>query len=285
MSRLLVAGCGYVGLATARLFREHGWEVLGWTATAESADRLRHELGEAAAVNLADAAEVQKAAPSTVDAVIHCASTKGGEPAEYRDVYLRGCENLARAFPQRPILFTSSTSVYGQADGSWVTEESPAEPAGEKARILRAAEEVVLRQGGYVARLAGIYGPGRSHMLASLRRGEARLDPGPDRFLNQVHRDDIAAAIWFLLADGRGNPGIYNVADNEPLPRNEALRWLARELDLPEPPAGESPGRRRSASNKRVSNRKLRAAGWSPRFPDFQTAMRESILAEPPGEG
>ncbi len=76
------------------------------------------------------------------------------------------------------MLFTSSTSVYAQRDGSWVTEESETKPARETGRILLETEEFVLGHGGIVARLAGIYGPGRSALLSKFLAGEAIIDPG-----------------------------------------------------------------------------------------------------------
>ena len=64
-------------------------------------------------------------------------------------------------------VFCSSTSVYGQTDGACVTEESPATPGRETGCILRETEDLVLQRTGTVARLAGIYGPGRSVLLRS----------------------------------------------------------------------------------------------------------------------
>ena len=71
---------------------------------------------------------------------------------------------------ERRLLFTSSTSVYSQRDGSWVTEESETKPARETGRILLETEKLVLERGGMVARLAGIYGPGRSAVAEQVSR-------------------------------------------------------------------------------------------------------------------
>ena len=110
-------------------------------------------------------------------------------------VYLEGTQNLLEVFADTPLLFTSSTSVYAQRDGSWVTESDPSEPVHESGRILRETEELVLDRRGTIARLAGIYGPGRSFLLKQLLAGKAVIDPKRDRFVNQAHRDDIAAAL------------------------------------------------------------------------------------------
>jgi len=177
------------------------------------------------------------------------------------------------------VIFTSSTSVYAQRDGSWVTEKSETKPARETGRILLETEQLVLAQGGVVARLAGIYGPGRSALLSKFLAGEAIIDPENDRFLNQIHRDDIAAALFLLV--NRPSPAreIYNVVDDQPILQSECYRWLAAKLNRPIPPMGRSTAApKRGASNKRVSNARLRHLGWIPRYPTFAEAMEKSIL-------
>jgi DNA-binding transcriptional LysR family regulator len=42
------------------------------------------------------------------DAVIHCASSRGGDAEAYREIYLNGARHLLETFPQAKILFTSS---------------------------------------------------------------------------------------------------------------------------------------------------------------------------------
>jgi nucleoside-diphosphate-sugar epimerase len=177
------------------------------------------------------------------------------------------------------MLFTSSTSVYAQRDGSWVTEESQTKPARETGRILLETEELVLGHGSIVARLAGIYGPGRSALLSKFLAGAAIIDPRNDRFVNQIHRDDIASALFLLL--NRPSPAreIYNVVDDQPILKSHCYHWLAEKLNRPLPPVRKRGGqRKRGDSNKRVSNAKLRGIGWTPRYPSFAEGMEKSIL-------
>lgn len=285
MPRVLIAGCGYVGEATADLFHTEGWEVEGWTASAESAARLQAKPYRVRAVNLLVSAALA-AAPEQFEAVIHCASSRGGSADDYRRVYLQGAQNLAATFPEALLVYTSSTSVYAQTDGEWVTEQSAAEPQRETGRVLREAEEFVLARGGIVARVAGIYGAGRSALLRKFLSGDAVLDPSSDRFSNQAHRDDIAAALLLLVRRYVRAPRlqnshlrVFNVADGNPLTVRECYAWLSRELSRPLPPASPTAlPRKRGNSNKRVSSAKLQALGWAPRYPDFATAMTKSIL-------
>src|SRR6266487_6843332 len=181
MPRVLIAGCGYVGQATAGLFVDRGWEVEGWVRSAESAQKLCGMPYSVLAVDISDEIQVANS-KNEFDAVVHCASTRGGDVDLYRRVYLDGARHLLDRFVGSTILFTSSTSVYVQNDGRWVTEESATEPTRETGRVLLEVEKLVLSRGGTVARLAGIYGPGRSALLAKFLAGKAILEPENERF-------------------------------------------------------------------------------------------------------
>jgi len=272
MPRILIAGCGYVGSAAARLFAEEGWEVIGWTRSGKLAKPPGESAISLSAVDITDLETVRrKSFPA--DVVVHCASSGADS---YLHVYRGGAANLAACFPNARIIFTSSTSVYPQRDGSSVTEDSPAEPAFENAQILRQAEKIILDHYGVVLRVAGIYGPGRSFLLRSVMNGTSVIS---DRFVNQVHRDDVASAISFLAQSRAVDPPrIFNVVDDTPASRAEILDWLSarRGLPLSSSPATAEP--RRGRSNKRVSNAKLRALGWVPAYPSYREGFDRSVL-------
>jgi nucleoside-diphosphate-sugar epimerase len=270
MPSVFIAGCGFVGLAAARLFQTAGWDVVGGTrsGSVEGSDFpvIACDLGDADSLRAAGACDV----------VVHCASSSRGGADEYRAVYLEGARNLAAALRPRRLVFTSSTSVYAQCDGSWVTEESPAEPSRDTGRILRETEDFVLGIGGTVARLAGIYGPRRSVLLRRFLSGEAIIEGDGSRYINQIHRDDAASALVRLVEAGAA--GIFNVADDTPLTQREVYAWLAQYFGRPLPPYGEADSnRKRGVTNKRVSNAKLRSFIWVPQFPSFD----EAVVADP----
>lgn len=279
MPRILIAGCGYVGEATADLFHSAGWNVEGWVHSKESAARLSVKPYSIRVVDVSQQGEVAKRA-GAFDAVIHCASSRGGDAEAYRQIYLNGARHLLDVFSNAKILFTSSTSVYAQRDSSWVTEESETKPLRETSRILLEVEKLILEKGGIVTRLAGIYGPRRSALLSKFLNGTATIDPNNDRFVNQVHRDDIASSLFLLLKRETHAPAqIYNVVDDQPLLQSECYRWLAQRLDRPLPPIRKSDlPRKRGDTNKRVSNAKLRGLGWAPHYRTFADAMEKSIL-------
>jgi nucleoside-diphosphate-sugar epimerase len=279
MPRILVAGCGYVGEATADLFHAAGWKVEGWVQSEESAARLSAKPYRVALVDVSRRDQVAEQT-GAFDAVIHCVSSRGGDADMYSRIYFNGACNLLDTFPAAKILFTSSTSVYAQRDASWVTEESETKPLYETGQILLETEKLILDNGGIITRLAGIYGPGRSALLSKFLNGTATIDPENDRFVNQVHREDIASALFLLLnREPQPSAQIYNVVDDQPTLQSGCYHWLARRLNRPLPPIGQSPRRRkRGDTNKRVSNCKLRQLGWAPQYPTFADAMEKSIL-------
>lgn len=261
--KLLLIGQGYLGEAVARVFREGGWDV---TATSLSGgnDTISCDVG-----NPADVSNLPEA-----DFIVHCAASGRGGAEAYQHVYVNGCRNLTEIFPGVPLLFTSSTSVYAQTDGSVVTEESPAIPERETGRLLLEAENITTAAGGIVARLAGIYGPGRSVILKKFLSGQALIEEDGRRFLNQIHRDDAARAILHL-ATTRAT-GVFNVSDSTPLSQLSCYQSLSGIFDRPLPPSGPRDlNRKRGWTHKQVSNAKLRASGWQPEFPSFPDAAAE----------
>lgn len=270
MPTLLLCGHGYLGQAVSRDFLEGGWDVIALSREGNPAGKPRELSCDLSSPTQVAALDVHP------DFIIHCASSGRGGPEAYRAVYLEGCHHLLQRFPGIPLLFTSSTSVYAQADGSEVTEDSPAEPDRETGKILRETENLVLSHGGIITRLAGIYGPQRSVILRKFLKDEAVIEEDGRRFLNQIHRDDAAAAIFHLAMMKPRQPGIYNVADSSPLSQLDCFTALSELFQRPLPTSGpRDPDRKRGWTHKRVSNAKLRAIGWKPRYPSFLDAAAE----------
>lgn len=261
--KLLLIGNGYLGQAITREFGEHGWEVTTVSLSGEDSS-IAADIGDPEAVRKLPAA----------DFIVHCAASGRGGVEAYQHVYVTGCRNLAAIFPGIPLLFTSSTSVYAQTDGSVVTEESPVVPDRETGRLLLAAEKIALAAGGIVTRLAGIYGPGRSMILKKFLEGEAVIEEDGRRVLNQIHRDDAASAIYHLAT--LNARGVFNVNDATPLTQLACYEKLSEIFSGPLPPSGPRDlNRKRGWTHKRVSNQKLMATGWEPRFPSFINAVRD----------
>ncbi len=265
--KLLLVGSGYLGQAITRVFRENAWEVAPVSLSGGDG-AIACDVGDASSVRSLPAA----------DFIVHCAASGRGGAESYQKVYVDGCRNLADSFPGVPLLFTSSSSVYAQTDGSVVTEESPTLPDRETGKLLLEAERITLAAGGIVTRLSGIYGPGRSVILRKFLTGDAVIEEDGRRFLNQIHRDDAARAI-FHLADDRTRGGIFNLSDSTPLSQLTVYQKLSGIFEKPLPISGpRDPNRKRGWTHKQVSSAKLIATGWEPEFPSFLDAA-ESIAA------
>ena len=270
---MVIAGCGFLGEAAAFLFSESGADVLGLCATKETEARLAGRAFEVRAADIAGPVSEIPPKWKNPDLLIHCASSGRGGADKYRAIYRDGLSNLLEFFAPRRVIFTGSTSVYAQESGEWVDEKSPAEPARETGRILLEAEALALAAGGVVARLAGIYGPGRSVYLRKFLEGAAVLEVGGSRWTNQIHRDDAARALK-VLADPAVPPGIYNVCDDTPATQHDLYGWIAGFLNKPLPPEGpRDPDSKRGWTSKRVSNAKMRSIGWAPHFASYRDAL------------
>jgi nucleoside-diphosphate-sugar epimerase len=272
MKTVLIAGCGFVGRIAAQKLHEAGWNVTGLTSSPASAQILSSMPFRVIACDITRREQIVALNLQNLDAVIDCVSAGGGGAEEYRQIYFEGAGNLLEVLQPRQFLFTGSSSVYAQDDGSWVTEASPANPETDTGLVLRSTEKLVLSHGGTVARLTGIYGPGRAMLLRRYLEGSALLEGDGSRYLNQIHRADAASAICLLLQTGA--TGLFNVTDNASPSQREFYGWLAAHFDRPLPASGASdPQRRRFATNKRVSNAKIRALGWQPQYPSFKDAL------------
>jgi shikimate kinase/nucleoside-diphosphate-sugar epimerase len=279
--KILLIGCGFVGERAADLFHAAGHEVVGISHSPESAARLHAQKPwQALACNISVAAEVSELRQQigAVQAFIHCASSSKGGAEMYQAVYVDGMKHLLASFPEAWPLYTSSTSVYPQTDGRTVDETSPAEPTKETGRLLREAENLALQHQGAVARLAGIYGAGRSFLLKNLLEGSSGIEINEGapagRLINQIHADDAASALVHLITHKLS--GLYNVVDDAQITQGDCLVKLAALFNLPAP--GIKPpdaARKRGWTHKHVSNSKLRATGWSPQYPDYFRALSE----------
>lgn len=286
--RVLIVGCGYVGLPLGAALIRQGHEVFGLRRSAGDTGEL-----QAAGINpiVADITRPETLPPLTApfDWVVNCAASGGGGVDDYRRLYCQGTGHLLAwlaAAPPRKYVYTSSTGVYGQDDGSLVKESSPAEPPTDTGRILLETEGLLLaaaREKNFPAvilRVAGIYGPERGHWFHQFLRGEAVISGDGLRHLNMIHRDDVIGCIIAALQRGKAGE-IYNACDDEPVAQVNFFRWLAESLDRPMPPRvppEAAAERKRGVTDKKVSNRKLKMElGYPFQFPNFRHGYTAEI--------
>jgi nucleoside-diphosphate-sugar epimerase len=283
--RLLIFGYGYAARALARRLEPEGWRV---SATIRRlADRAALEIEGVTPVAADDKGALAQAVRGA-DAVLVTAAPDA-----------EGCPGLralvpalatANAFPDW-IGYLSTTGVYGDRHGGWVTEASrQAAQSPEGARRVGAErdwQEVGRGMGLTVAifRLPGIYGPGRS-ALDRVRAGEARRIVAPGQVFSRIHVDDLAAGLEASIGHPRPG-GIYNLCDDEPAPNSDVIACAAQLLGLPVPPeipladAGLSAmAQRFYAESKRVSNARAKAElGWRPAYPTYREGLAAILAA------
>ncbi|MGO9174167.1 MAG: SDR family oxidoreductase [Rhodomicrobium sp.] len=282
MNQLFVFGLGYSASAIASLLLKSGWRVLGSV-------RSPGKSGSAAAngfspVLFSDAAGIGQALQSATHCLISVPPCDAGDPV------LAAYAEALRAAPKlRWIGYLSTIGVYGDLQGAWADEETPAEPETGRggARIeAEAAWSAFCNQRAVpldIFRLAGIYGPGRSP-LDRIRVGDARRIVKPGQVFNRIHVDDIAQTVAAAIFQERRKPGtrLFNVADDEPAPPQDVILYAAELIGAVPPPefpfesAELSPmARSFYASNKRMRNDKIkRELGIRLRYPTYREGLR-----------
>lgn len=274
MGHAIVVGAGYVGRPAAERLAAQGWQVTALVHSKGSAGQFAGLEARALDVTAEEAVRKHAALFEAADALIYCVSSGRGGAEAYRSAYVQGLAHVLEAAPSARVIFTSSTSVYARIDGAEVDERAAAEPGRETGRILREAEEMALARGGKVARLGGIYGPGRSVYLKKFLDGTAVIEGDGSRWVNQVHRDDAARALVHLTTAEEGST-IYNVVDDTPMTQRGIYELLAAHFQLPLPPGGPIDlERKRGWTSKRVRNARLRGLGWTPEYPGYAEAIR-----------
>ena len=281
-ARVLVLGGGYSGGHVARLLR-----ALGNTVRCS-----RRHLDGSEADLIFDSATGQIPTADDLDGITHVLSTIP-PTAEGQDPVLT---HLGSQLRERPLIwvgYLSTTGVYGDRRGEWVSEEDPADPGQPRSERRHACEQAWLDSGlpVQILRLPGIYGPGRS-VLNSLQTGKARRILKADQVFCRIHVDDIAGACLHLMhraADGPG-PAIVNVSDDCPAAPQDLLLYGADLLkcELPEEEPFDVASRSMSAmarsfwsENRRVRNTLLcRQLGYSLLHPDFKAGLQDCFRQE-----
>lgn len=285
--RALIAGCGYVGAKLGSCLVEKGHEVTGLRRTTSAGGELEEHGISFRSVDVTDPAQLIRL-PSDWEWVIYCAAPATHTVEAYQSVYVTGLRRVVEWLGQRApraFVFTSSTSVYSQDDGSWVTEESPAKPESHTSLALVDGEKLLREaaSSGFpsrILRVAGIYGPGR-HRLKRLTEGAWQITSSGNRWMNMVHRDDLVSAISAVLENGV-NDRIYNVSDGTPAQEHEVYAWLREQLGQDRlPPVVRAPISGESNNlNKRISAERLRReCGWQPQYKSYREGY-VSLIAE-----
>ncbi len=280
--KLLVFGCGYLGIRIAKASVSAGHVV--WTTTRRGA-----KADEMAKMGLrpilADWTDRRTLAElPEVDRVVVAVAYDHRSGLDRQRYQVDGFRHLLSAVPPKTHLcYISSTGVYHQKGGVWVDETSPTHPAGDSGWACLRAEGLLHRfrpdSPWTILRLAGIYGPGRVPRAANVIAGRPIRSPA-DGYLNLIHVDDAAAVALASWQSARQR--IYVVADDQPVIRGDFYREIARQCGAAQPrflpPSPGSPLSLRSKSNKRVWNRRMkRDLLGKLRFPGYREGLADVL--------
>ncbi len=233
---VLIFGCGYLGRAIATQERDGGGQVIGVVRTAAS-EQLLQGLGIAALTADLDVADLPELPLRNATIFYFIPPPKTGDV----DTRVRKLisEFECRGHPKR-IVYLSTTGVYGDCDGDWVTEERQVNPTVSRAKRRWDAEcsfqDWRSKTGGelVILRVAGIYGPDKLP-LDRLRKGLPLVRAEESPWTNRVHIDDLVQVCLAAMERGR-NGEVYNVSDGSPGTMIDYFSRIADLAGLPPPP-------------------------------------------------
>lgn len=292
--RVLIVGCGDVGLRTARgLGAGRSVRLLAVTSSPDRVPALRAAGITPLAGNLDDLSSLRRLA-ALGTRVIHLAPPPSDELADWRlDPRTRALVRaLAQRTPPRSLVYGSTSGVYGDRQGALTDETVTVQPRTPRAWRRVDAEGTVRWFGrafgvrASVLRIPGIYAPDREGGTPRerLRRGTPVLRAEDDVYTNHIHANDLARAC--VLALWRARPQrVFNVVDDTDLKMGDYFDLAADLYGLPRPPrvaretaVDQLPLMLLSfmSESRRLSNRRIRAElRWAPHHP----TVREGLLA------
>ena len=278
--QLLCLGYGAIAKALVRGLPPAEWSVTGTTRNGATAALMK--ASGVAALDLATALD-----PSALADATHILISI--PPDDQGDLAFNAGAAALRAAPKLHwVGYLSTTGVYGDLQGRWAFEWTPAAPLSTEGKRRALAERQWLESGlpVHVFRLPGLYGPGRS-AFDRLRAGDARRIVKQGQVFSRAHEDDVAAAL--LASIQRPNPGrIYNICDDEPAPPQDVTAYAAHLLGMAPPPeialkdANLSPmAQRFYAESKRVANARAKSElGWRPLYPTYREGLAAILAGE-----
>ena len=285
--KITIFGAGWLGTSIVQKALELGMEVTTLTRNPErSHDLTKLGVNNAITAQLHETEWHDQIAPDQ-DYIVNCVSSAGNGLEGYRTSYLDGNTSILQWTGTQPhpakYVYTGSTSVYSQSDGSSVNEDSPTPEPSKAGQILLETENLLQTQSPFfqthILRLGGLYGPNRHYLLNLLRKGTTELPGRGDLLLNLLHLKDATSAIFASLQSNLPGFHLFNVTDGNPSTKSDIVHWLAQQLNIPTPnfnpditpsrsPIRQSGGK---VPNRKISNQKICSElGWAPKYASFQ---------------
>ncbi len=237
MKSVFIVGCGDIGKRIAGLCGKKNVAVRGLVRSVESTQHLQQVGIESVRVDLAQT-DGLGSLPTTAATVFYLAPPPGeGESDPLIRRFLAAIST--HALPEKLVLL-STTAVYGDCQGEWISETRPVNPQTARGRRRLDAEQAVQewsRSTGVpivILRVGGIYGSGRLP-IERIEKGLPILHEAESPYTNRIHQDDLAQVC--IAAAERGKSGeVYNVSDGQPGTMSRYFKDIAQAYQLPMPP-------------------------------------------------
>lgn len=279
--RILVAGTGFTGKRILTRLQKSGHEVWGLNRSGALAEMKEGRILKGD-VLLEDGLKNLAALPE-MDLLISTLSGTGqSDPKAYRSVYVDGPRRIVDQLKWRDasrVWMLGSTGVYGVKDGGWVDENTEVNPLHRNGEVQVAAETALASScmQSCVLRLSGLYGPGRVRLIRQALRKRDFLKP--EVWANQLHAEDVAGLVSFLVERKRPPPSLLLVSDAEPALRKDIFTWLRREMNCPEGTLDEDHPTRAQTDrgNKRIDSSRMQSLGYRLRYPSFREGLGELL--------
>jgi len=278
MANILIAGCGDIGCLLGTQLTQEGHQVFGLRRDISALPECIQPIQANLTVPL-------KGLPKQIDYVFYMASAGKYKDTAYYQAYVLGLKNIISALKDTPIkrlFFISSSSVFGQNNGEEVNELSSTDDSIFSTKRLLEGENTALDSGlnATIIRFGGIYGPERTHLIDLIQEGKAHCMENV--WSNRIHSEDCAGLLHHLVKLNENNPdsleSLYVGVDDHPTLSCEVYDWLAEQLCAPEADRNEpTETSRLMRSNKRISNAKIRATGYSFKYPTYKEGYLELL--------
>lgn len=287
MKKIFISGFGDIGQRVAKLHLQRNDQVYVLIRSEEKAKDLQNSPIHVVMADLDDVATLIDLA--TQDSVLyHFAPPPSSGETDTRLENLLSAINEKR--PQKVVLI-STTAVYGDCQGNWVTEDTPVRPKTDRGKRRLHGEQLLLawsqRTGVPVVilRVGGIYGPKRLP-VERLKKGLPILKEEQSPFTNRIHEDDLAK-ICVVAADKASGGAIYNVSDGKPGTMSRYFKDIAAAMELPIPTEVDMDEAKKVLSggmlsylqeSRRIDNSKMiNELGIQLQYPDFETALAACV--------
>ena len=204
---------------------------------------------------------------------------------------LESLQSKLQDLPLEWVGYLSTTGVYGNTEGNWVTEKDRPNPFQIRSQKRLNCEQEWIESGlpVQIFRLPGIYGPGRSTFEA-IKNKKIRVISKKNQVFSRIHVADITNAIIFLLQnkDSFNFHQIINIADDEPCSQIEVIQYCYKLLGLkmPKPILFETAKKDLSPiaqsfwmENRRVSNKLLcETLGYKLIYKNYKLGLKNCFL-------